>query len=938
MNSHYLLSIILIVVGGLSLLGNPAINQTTALGSLNALHVSPKLASPEQTASSTSVATSTSSSSASSGQSTSSSLVTLPTTTSSTSVSSSTSASSTSTQVTTSSSTQTTTSSTTTSSTSVSQTTTTILNVPSILLNPSSGSTGSTVQVTGSDFSTIDTTCVISGAVVASQTCSVSDGTLTGAFTVANVAGGIYSVSASGTQAVDSASASFTVNAVPPSITLNPSSAQVGATVDVAGSDFSAADTSCSLSGSPVGTMSCSISSGTLSASFVVAGAALSGTYTVTATGSPGGDSASASLTVSGTSPSITLSSTSASVGATVDVTGSDFSTADTSCSLSGSPVGTLSCSISSGTLSASFTVVSIAAGTYTVTATGSPSGDYASATFVVSTSAISITFNPASAQAGSNVQVSGSGFSSSDTSCSLSGSSVASSSCTVSGGTLTGSFAVAAVAPGSYTVTVTGSPEGDLTSATLTVTSALSIAFNPTSAAVGTTVQVSGSSFSSSDSGCSLSGSVVSYPSCTISNGALTGSFIVTNVTAGSYTVTATGSPTGDYVSAAFSVSQTTAATTSSSTATLPDFSLTSTPSITLTQGGSGSATVTVRSINGFSSTVTLTASWVGTAPAGAYLFIGSPITPLPNETATAPLTVTVTPTASIGTFAVQVNATSGSLTQLLSTDISVQILQAINTTSSTSTTSSSTSTASPTTSSTSTTSASATPSAPAIPTNCPVSTATSGSALAPLAQGLRVFRDQSIMKTRTGVAFMTLFNAWYYSFSPPLASYLGTHQTQRELFGYTLYPLIGLLYASYYTYLIISPLNGEVAALTAGLVAAAIIGFVYLAPPLYFAKRILRRKTPLPSRLTLRLLFALPLASSAATGFSYLTGTGLALGFAAATLLLSILTLGVIAGILVLKRVKFTDLAQPVTALNEVFKTLTICTMKVLNSSAEE
>jgi len=177
-----------------------------------------------------------------------------------------------------------------------------------------------------------------------------------------------------------------------------------------------------------------------------------------------------------------------------------------------------------------------------------------------------------------------------------------------------------------------------------------------------------------------------------------------------------------------------------------------------------------------------------------------------------------------------------------------------------------------------------------------------------------------------------MALFNAWYYSFSPPLASYLGTHQTQRELFGYALYPLIGLLYASYYTYVLISPLNNEVAAVTAGLVAAAMIGFLYLAPPLYLTKRILRRKTSLSSRLNPRLLLVSSAASSVAIGLSYSAGMGLALGFAAASLLLSTLTLGVIAGILVLKRVKLTYLAQQLAALNEVFKTLTICTMKYL------
>jgi len=190
--------------------------------------------------------------------------------------------------------------------------------------------------------------------------------------------------------------------------------------------------------------------------------------------------------------------------------------------------------------------------------------------------------------------------------------------------------------------------------------------------------------------------------------------------------------------------------------------------------------------------------------------------------------------------------------------------------------------------------------------------------------------------MKTRTGAAFMILFNSWYYSFSPHLAFYLGTHQTQRGLFGYTLYPLIGLLYASYYTYVLISPLNNEVAALTAGLVAAAMIGFVYLAPPLYLAKRILRRKTSLSARLNIKHLFVSSVASSVAIGFSYATGMGLALGLAAASLLLSTSTLGVIAGILVLKRVKFTYLVQQIAALNGVFKRLTICTTKVLNSCA--
>src|SRR5208282_2679078 len=76
-------------------------------------------------------------------------------------------------------------------------------------------------------------------------------------------------------------------------------------------------------------------------------------------------------------------------------------------------------------------------------------------------------------------------------------------------------------------------------------------------SAAVGTGVQVSGSGFSSSDTSCSLSGTPISLPTCSVySGGSLVGSFIVANVAIGSYTITATGTQAGDHASASFTVS----------------------------------------------------------------------------------------------------------------------------------------------------------------------------------------------------------------------------------------------------------------------------------------------------------------------------------------------------------------------------------------------
>jgi len=838
--------------------------------------------------------------------------------------------SSTSSLVTTSSSTQTTTLSTTTSSTasltSTSQTTTTPLRHASISLNPSSGSAGLTVDVSGSGFSSSDSACSLSGSVVASSTCSVSNGSLTGSFTVANVASGSYSVTVSRTQAGDSASASFIVP--PPSLTLSSTSAYIGATVGATGAYFSKADTGCSLSGNPVRALTCSISNGTLSATFNVTSIS-AGTYTITATGAPGGDSAFATFAVK--PASLTFNPTSALGGSNVTVLGVGFFLNDTSCILSGTSVVSQSCTLSRGALTGSFIVANATANgapvPYTLTATGNPAGDSASATFIVTSPARMITLNPSSARVGSTVQVDASGFSADDSSCSISGGGVTSETCSISDGLITGSFTIANVIAGGYTVTVTGSPVGDSVTADFTVTS-LSIVLTPDSGLPGTTVQVSGSGFVSGDSSCTLSGSAVSSPSCSISSGTLSGSFIVTNVTAASYVVTAIGSPSIDVVSATFSVTAPLATeTTTSSTSPMlysPDFSLASTSNVIVTQGDSGSATVTVRSVYGFDGPVTLSASWVGTAPDGVNLLIASPITLMPNGTGIAALTVFASPTASAGTFTVQVQGTSGSMSHILSPNISVQILQAVSTESSTSVSSMTS-----TTRSTSSVSVSMTTSAPTLPTNCPVSTATSGSALAPLAQGLRVFRDQSIMKTRTGAAFMTVFNAWYYSFSPPLASYLGAHPTQRAVFGYALYPLIGLLYTSYYAYMLISPLNNEIAALTAGLLVAGMIGLIYLTPFLYLVNRAFR-KISITSRLDAKVLLCSSVASCVAIAFSYSAGLELVLGLAAAGLLLSSLTLGVMGGIRALNCIKLTYPHRQLAILNDVAKTATHHPMK--------
>ena len=190
-----------------------------------------------------------------------------------------------------------------------------------------------------------------------------------------------------------------------------------------------------------------------------------------------------------------------------------------------------------------------------------------------VAASSPSIALNPTSAPAGSTVNVTGSGFSMSDTGCLISGSSVSASSCMISGGgTLKGSFVVSSVAVGSYTIAVIAGPGGDSATANFQVTFPIpSMTINPNSAEVGANVTVSGSGFAPGDSTCTITGSggSISSPSCSISAGAVTGSFVVANVSAAVYTITVTGNQAGDSVSSDFTVeapsTQTTSSTSSS-------------------------------------------------------------------------------------------------------------------------------------------------------------------------------------------------------------------------------------------------------------------------------------------------------------------------------------------------------------------------------------
>ena len=240
------------------------------------------------------------------------------------------------------------------------------------------------------------------------------------------------------------------------------------------------------------------------------------------------------------------------------------------------------------------------------------------------------------------------------------------------------------------------------------------------------------------------------------------------------------------------------------SMTPAVPDFTLSSTPpSISINQGSNGTSTISVISNNEFNSTVGLSFSWMGLAPSGISVSLPGPVTPASESVANSTLIVSANSSASIGSFTLVVTGTSGPLIHSANVGILV-------------TASTSTSTI-------------PVPSSP----KCVIATATYGSELSPEVQLLRSFRDNSIQRTAAGSKFMLVFNAWYYSFSPYIASYLTTHAVARLGMKLLLYPVIAILFVASGIFSATS-WYPEFAVFISGMFASVLIGALYLGLPL--------------------------------------------------------------------------------------------------------
>ena len=76
-----------------------------------------------------------------------------------------------------------------------------------------------------------------------------------------------------------------------------------------------------------------------------------------------------------------------------------------------------------------------------------------------------------------------------------------------------------------------------------------------------------------------------------------------------------------------------------------------------------------------------------------------------------------------------------------------------------------------------------------------CLIATAAFGTELSSPVQHLRELRDNSLLKTNSGTAFMSFFNTFYYSFSPQIADYQRENPLFKEIVKIMITPMISSL-----------------------------------------------------------------------------------------------------------------------------------------------
>ncbi len=189
-----------------------------------------------------------------------------------------------------------------------------------------------------------------------------------------------------------------------------------------------------------------------------------------------------------------------------------------------------------------------------------------------------------------------------------------------------------------------------------------------------------------------------------------------------------------------------------------------------------------------------------------------------------------------------------------------------------------------------------------------CIIATSTFGSTLAPEVQFLRTFREETDYSTFAGTSFMAVFNQFYYSWSPAVASQIWQSEPLQAVGRVLISPLLGILHVSTMVNSAFS-FNSELAIVLTGLVASSLIGAVYFIPittGALYAVKCKRKSLPKVGKLTPLLI---PWAISLTLIYlgEVMTSTMLLM---ASTGVFVVFTIALVAGTIALKILQLSDL----------------------------
>ena len=125
----------------------------------------------------------------------------------------------------------------------------------------------------------------------------------------------------------------------------------------------------------------------------------------------------------------------------------------------------------------------------------------------------------------------------------------------------------------------------------------------------------------------------------------------------------------------------------------------------------------------------------------------------------------------------------------------------------------------------------------------SCLIVTATYGSPLSSEVQLVRDYRDVTIKHSYSGSQFVMGFNAWYYTFSPAVASYISTHPLVKSGMQVGLVPLLEIILLSQNLHAMLG-FSPELATVSVLLFGAAFYSLVYIFPPAFLTVWLAGRK----------------------------------------------------------------------------------------------